>query len=166
MLRTAALRSLAQMAARPVARHAAVALRRRAAVASAAVPRVQIAPRAAAWTAVRCYASGGGLKKEEVEGRIMALLQGFDKVRSNPNNLGTDVSLYLLPRFRSLLGREVAEAGIEFGHCRDPRGLVGGTNEEGQITNFFSLAKQVNDPSNVRGYFALLTVSKEGKRLV
>lgn len=81
MFRTAALRSVAQMAARPVARYAAVALRRRAAVAAAAVPRVQIASRAAAWTAVRCYASGGGLKKEEVEGRIMALLQGFDKVR-------------------------------------------------------------------------------------
>ncbi|TPX12555.1 uncharacterized protein E0L32_000732 [Thyridium curvatum] len=86
MFRTAALRSVAQMAARPVARHAAVALRRRAAVAAAAAPRVQIAPRAAAWTAVRCYASGGGLKKEEVEGRIMALLQGFDKV-NDPSNI-------------------------------------------------------------------------------
>jgi len=35
---------------------------------------------------VRCYASAGALKKEEVEGRIIALLQGFDKV-NDPSNV-------------------------------------------------------------------------------
>lgn len=39
-----------------------------------AVPRVQ------AVKAVRMYSAGGGLNKEEVEGRIISLLSGFDKV--------------------------------------------------------------------------------------
>lgn len=32
---------------------------------------------------MRMYSAGGGLHKEEVEGRIMSLLQGFDKVGLN-----------------------------------------------------------------------------------
>lgn len=34
---------------------------------------------------VRMYSAGGGLNKEEVEGRIMSLLQGFDKVNDAAN---------------------------------------------------------------------------------
>lgn len=38
------------------------------------------APRLAAFKSVRMYSAASGLKKEEVEGRIMGILQGFDKV--------------------------------------------------------------------------------------
>lgn len=80
MFRTAVLRSVAARAA-----FAAPALRRTALVAA---PRV-VAPmalRAAQFVPVRMYSAGGGLKKEEVEGRIMSLLQGFDKVRTTPRH--------------------------------------------------------------------------------
>ncbi|KAJ9145380.1 hypothetical protein NKR23_g5264 [Pleurostoma richardsiae] len=49
-------------------------------------PRAITVPRVAAWNSIRCYASGSGLKKEEVEGRIMSLLAGFDKV-NDPSNI-------------------------------------------------------------------------------
>lgn len=44
---------------------------------------VSVAPvsRVAGPIAVRCYAAGSGLSKEDVEGRITSLLAGFDKVR-------------------------------------------------------------------------------------
>ncbi|KAF4120907.1 NADH dehydrogenase (ubiquinone) 1 alpha/beta subcomplex 1, acyl-carrier protein [Geosmithia morbida] len=53
----------------------------------AAVPRasVAMAPRAPAIQSVRMYSAGGALNKEEVEGRIMSLLQGFDKVNDASN---------------------------------------------------------------------------------
>jgi NADH dehydrogenase (ubiquinone) 1 alpha/beta subcomplex 1 len=41
----------------------------------------QIATPATSLSAVRCYASGSGLGKEEVTGRIVDLLKNFDKVR-------------------------------------------------------------------------------------
>lgn len=69
MFRTALLRT-ARVAARPLAAaplSARIALPR-----AAAVPKM---------LGVRMYSAAGGLKKEEVEGRIMSLLQGFDKVR-------------------------------------------------------------------------------------
>jgi hypothetical protein len=44
-------------------------------VATAAVPKIQ------SFQAVRFYSAGGALNREEVEGRIMSLLKGFDKVR-------------------------------------------------------------------------------------
>ncbi|KID97325.1 Acyl carrier protein-like protein, partial [Metarhizium majus ARSEF 297] len=73
MFRTALLRT-ARVAARPLA---------------AAPPSARIAlPRAAAvpkMLGVRMYSAAGGLKKEEVEGRIMSLLQGFDKVNDTAN---------------------------------------------------------------------------------
>ena len=71
MFRSAVLRSL-RVAARPatIRSFAPVAPR----VASAAVPKIQ------SFQAVRFYSAGGALNKEEVEGRIMSLLQGFDKV--------------------------------------------------------------------------------------
>ncbi len=88
MLRTAIVRSAGAAAA--VRRTAAVCTRR---LASSSSPRaVGVATGAAAFrslragaggVAVRYYSAGGdGLKKEEVEGRIMALLQNFDKVGS------------------------------------------------------------------------------------
>ena len=44
------------------------------------------APRAVSLQAARWYSAGGGLKKEEVEGRIMGILSGFDKV-NDPSNV-------------------------------------------------------------------------------
>ncbi|KAM4055810.1 phosphopantetheine attachment site domain-containing protein [Hirsutella rhossiliensis] len=62
MFRTAILRAVAAPAVRAVAR-----------------------PAAANLVAVRMYSAGGGLDKEAVEGRIMSLLQGFDKVNDVAN---------------------------------------------------------------------------------
>lgn len=47
-------------------------------VAVAAAPKIQNS-----FQAVRFYSAGGALNKEEVEGRIISLLQGFDKVSLN-----------------------------------------------------------------------------------
>jgi NADH dehydrogenase (ubiquinone) 1 alpha/beta subcomplex 1 len=43
-----------------------------------------VVPRVQNLLAVRTFASAGGLNKEEVEGRILSLLQGFDKVSDHP----------------------------------------------------------------------------------
>lgn len=48
---------------------------------SRAVFSVAPVSRVAGPVAVRCYAAGSGLSKEDVEGRITSLLAGFDKVR-------------------------------------------------------------------------------------
>lgn len=75
MFRTALLRTApraATMVARP--RTLMIAARPAAASARVAVPRVS------AFQAVRMYSAGGSLNKEEVEGRIISLLSGFDKV--------------------------------------------------------------------------------------
>ncbi|KAH0530242.1 hypothetical protein TsFJ059_004892 [Trichoderma semiorbis] len=81
MFRTAVLRTSAS-AVRAVARP--VAIRRTAALAAA--PRAVAAPfRVQSLMGVRMYSAGGGLHKEEVEGRIMSLLQGFDKVNDATN---------------------------------------------------------------------------------
>ncbi|KAG9249600.1 acyl carrier protein-like protein [Emericellopsis atlantica] len=72
MFRTALLRT-ARMAARPST------------LAVAARPvRVNVV-RAVPFQAVRMYSAGGALEKEAVEGRIMSLLQGFDKVNDTKN---------------------------------------------------------------------------------
>ncbi|KAI4858660.1 acyl carrier protein [Hypoxylon rubiginosum] len=79
MFRTALLRtavSASRAAARPVARRAFMPVR------AAVAP----APRLAAFKSVRMYSAASGLKKEEVEGRIMGILQGFDKV-NDPSNI-------------------------------------------------------------------------------
>ncbi|KAI2622716.1 acyl carrier protein [Hypomontagnella submonticulosa] len=79
MFRTALIRSAvaaSRAVARPVARRAVVPAR------AVAAP----APRLAAFQTVRMYSAGGGLKKEEVEGRIMGILHGFDKV-NDPTNI-------------------------------------------------------------------------------
>lgn len=85
MFRTAAvLRSAASAAAR----RSVVATTTSRSFSSSVVSRPVLASKAAVpvsrvagWTAVRCYAAGSGLSKEDVEGRITSLLAGFDKVR-------------------------------------------------------------------------------------
>lgn len=81
MFRTAVLRSAASVAARRSATRSFSSVVSRPAL----VSKSAVAPfvsRVASWNAVRGYASGSGLSKEDVEGRIMSLLAGFDKVRS------------------------------------------------------------------------------------
>ncbi|KAI1742808.1 acyl carrier protein-like protein [Xylaria scruposa] len=81
MFRTAVLRSAisaSRAVARPVATRAAFAFPRAAAVAPAS--RIVAVP------AVRMYSAASGLKREEVEGRIMGILNGFDKV-NDPSNI-------------------------------------------------------------------------------
>ncbi|KAI0098464.1 acyl carrier protein [Daldinia grandis] len=75
LIRTAATASRAAVA-RPIARRAVVPAR------AVFAP----APRLAAFQTVRMYSAGSGLKKEEVEGRILNILQNFDKV-NDPSNL-------------------------------------------------------------------------------
>ncbi|KAI1478492.1 acyl carrier protein [Daldinia eschscholtzii] len=75
LIRTAATASRA-IVARPVARRVAIPAR------AVFAP----APRLATFQAVRMYSAGSGLKKEEVEGRIISILQNFDKV-NDPSNI-------------------------------------------------------------------------------
>ncbi|KAL7803657.1 acyl carrier protein [Trichoderma aethiopicum] len=81
MFRTAVLRTSAS-AVRAVARPVAI---RRTAAAAFAAPRAAAPLRVQSVMGVRMYSAGGGLNKEEVEGRIMSLLQGFDKVNDAAN---------------------------------------------------------------------------------
>lgn len=77
MFRTAMLRSAAS-AVRAAARPAAAV--QRTSLLAAVAPRVVVVPRVQSLGAVRMYSAAGSLGKEQVEGRIMSLLQGFDKV--------------------------------------------------------------------------------------
>ncbi|KAK1963486.1 acyl carrier protein [Colletotrichum sublineola] len=81
MFRTAVLRSAAAAtrAIRPVVQQSAPLARR-----SLVVPRsaFRAAPKV---ISARMYSAAAGLNKQEVEGRIMALLQGFDKVNDPAN---------------------------------------------------------------------------------
>ncbi|KAI1188599.1 acyl carrier protein-like protein [Nemania serpens] len=82
MFRTAILRSglaASRVVARPVATRSAFAIPR-------AATSVTPASRIAAVSAVRMYSAAGGLKKEEVESRIIGILNGFDKV-NDPKNI-------------------------------------------------------------------------------
>lgn len=77
MFRTAFLRSAARAASRPAVR-------------SFVAPRVRarttpMLPKLPKVLGARMYSAASGLKKEEVEGRIMSLLQGFDKVNDVAN---------------------------------------------------------------------------------
>ena len=84
MLRAALFRSAGAAAARssqPVLSHASVAARRISALTSSSRVAPSLALRAVGFAPVRCYASGPTLNKPEVEGRILSLLKGFDKVR-------------------------------------------------------------------------------------
>lgn len=81
MFRSAVVKSAATVAAR---RSATVALSATRSFVSASIPAaLRVHKPAAAWKigGIRGYASGGGLSKEDVEGRITSLLAGFDKVR-------------------------------------------------------------------------------------
>jgi NADH dehydrogenase (ubiquinone) 1 alpha/beta subcomplex 1 len=88
MLRNALFRSApraAIAAARPV-------VCRRTLVTAAAKPTVAaMVPRLHSLrvTGVRMYSAGGALNKEEVEGRIISLLEGFDKVNDASNIKGS-----------------------------------------------------------------------------
>ncbi|KAI1819210.1 acyl carrier protein-like protein [Xylaria intraflava] len=81
MFRTVILRSAvaaSRMAARPIAARSAFTVVR----AAAPVSRIVTAP------AVRMYSAASGLKKEEIEDRIMGILKGFDKV-NDPVNINS-----------------------------------------------------------------------------
>ncbi|ROW02424.1 hypothetical protein VMCG_06033 [Cytospora schulzeri] len=92
MFRTAVLRSAASVAARRSATRSFSSVVSRPAL----VKKSAVAPfvsRVASWNAVRGYASGSGLSKEDAEGRIMSLLTGFDKIKPTAhfaNDLGLD----------------------------------------------------------------------------
>ncbi|KAH7129415.1 acyl carrier protein-like protein [Dactylonectria estremocensis] len=82
MFRSAVLRSAsaARAAIRPAAQRTAFAV---------AAPRVSVLPKIQSLQAVRMYSAGGALSKDEVEGRIVSLLQGFDKVNDISNIKGS-----------------------------------------------------------------------------
>ncbi|KZZ93713.1 Acyl carrier protein-like protein [Moelleriella libera RCEF 2490] len=82
MFRTALLRSALRTAARPASAAASARPALFAGRAAPILPALHHQPHAAAGrlTAIRMYSAGGSLNKQEVEGRIMSLLQGFDKV--------------------------------------------------------------------------------------
>ena len=81
MFRNTLVRS-AIVASRITARPAARAvISRNAAAAAVARPAMRIS----SLLTVRSYSAAAGLKKEEVEGRIMGILQGFDKVNDASN---------------------------------------------------------------------------------
>jgi hypothetical protein len=83
MFRTAVLRSAlaARTALRPATSTIKTSLAARSRTALAPFGAAVAAPRAPGFSAVRFYSAGGdGLVQAEVEGRIMSLLQGFDKV--------------------------------------------------------------------------------------
>ncbi|KAF9874343.1 acyl carrier protein [Colletotrichum karsti] len=82
MFRTAVLRSAAAAtrAIRPAVQSAPLAR------SSLVAPRAVFARAAPKAVAVRFYSAATGLNKDEVEGRIFALLQGFDKV-NDPSNI-------------------------------------------------------------------------------
>ncbi|KAI0118033.1 acyl carrier protein [Hypoxylon sp. NC0597] len=74
LIRTAITASRA--AARPIVRRAVLPAR------AVFAPT----PKLATFQTVRMYSAASGLKREEVEGRIMGILQGFDKV-NDPSNI-------------------------------------------------------------------------------
>ncbi|KAK5993071.1 Acyl carrier protein [Cladobotryum mycophilum] len=79
MFRTTALRSAVRAAAvvRPAVQRSMLVAAPRAAA--------PLAPRVQSLVGVRFYGASAGLQKEEVEGRIINLLQGFDKVNDVAN---------------------------------------------------------------------------------
>ncbi|EPE26958.1 ACP-like protein [Glarea lozoyensis ATCC 20868] len=75
MFRTALLKSARSATCQAVRWSAPIA---RPAVSGAFVTKSQFAP--TAFQGLRCYSAAAGLKKQEVEGRIVDLLKNFDKV--------------------------------------------------------------------------------------
>jgi hypothetical protein len=78
LFRTAASAGRRAAAVRPFSRSAIASSSRPATRPTLRQPRFGFAAQA-----VRLYSAGGALKKEDVEGRIMELLKGFDKVRTS-----------------------------------------------------------------------------------
>ncbi|CAK7206295.1 mitochondrial acyl carrier protein [Sporothrix eucalyptigena] len=82
-------RSSVARAAATVAPRAAIAVGRavqRSAFAAPSVTRLAVTPlKAVSVAPIRFYSAAAGLNKEEVEGRIISLLQGFDKVNDASN---------------------------------------------------------------------------------
>lgn len=119
MFRSAILRSSAS-AVRAAVRPATSNVVRRTTLLAA--PRVAV-PRVQSLVAVRMYSAGAGLKKEEVEGRIMSLLQGFDKVGglffSICHTLATQRCIYCWNRYMQGMQHQLhlnalaAERGVE-----------------------------------------------------
>jgi hypothetical protein len=79
MLRQVFLRTAASVGRR-VAVQSAPRIAAPALTSRLSTPALLRQPRVASVAAVRCYSAAAGLKKDEVEGRIMELLKGFDKV--------------------------------------------------------------------------------------
>jgi hypothetical protein len=126
MLRNALFRSApraAIAAARPV-------VCRRTLVTAAAKPTVAaMVPRLHSLrvAGVRMYSAGGALNKEEVEGRIISLLEGFDKVSSLP------AVMFSLP----------IRAGSEWSEMRDAIGdEAASTGDRGAEANWFRTRSQ------------------------
>ncbi|CAK7266790.1 mitochondrial acyl carrier protein [Sporothrix epigloea] len=86
MLRSSFVRATATVAPRAAAAAGRVAFRRSALV--SAQPALRLATplkKASSVAPVRFYSAAAGLNKEEVESRIISLLQGFDKVNDASN---------------------------------------------------------------------------------
>ncbi|KAK1753763.1 acyl carrier protein-like protein [Echria macrotheca] len=90
MFRTAILRSASAVRSAAASALPAAHAARRIAVAaprvSSSFGQTSVVGKVAAWQAVRCYSSAGGLERKEVYDRIKQLLSGFDKV-NDPNNI-------------------------------------------------------------------------------
>lgn len=85
MFRTSLLRTASTVAARrAVVPAARTFVSRPAAAAALRVNAKTVAPVAWKVGSVRAYSAAGGLSKEDVEGRIVGLLAGFDKVSFPP----------------------------------------------------------------------------------
>ncbi|KAL7796705.1 acyl carrier protein [Trichoderma ceciliae] len=82
MFRTSILRTSASAVRAAIARPAVV---RRTALMAAPRAAVAAPVRIQSLMGLRMYSAGGSLNKEEVEGRILSLLQGFDKVNDAAN---------------------------------------------------------------------------------
>ncbi|EDN97374.1 hypothetical protein SS1G_11899 [Sclerotinia sclerotiorum 1980 UF-70] len=80
MFRTALLRTARSAASKAVHRPTAIV---RPIAPSSFITKSQFAP--SAFQAARCYSAAAGLEKKEVEGRILSLLNNFDKVSFRPN---------------------------------------------------------------------------------
>lgn len=80
MFRTSLLRTASTVAARRAVVPAARTFVSRPAAAALRVNAKTVAPVAWKVGSVRAYSAAGGLSKEDVEGRIVGLLAGFDKV--------------------------------------------------------------------------------------
>lgn len=82
MFRTSLLRTASTVAARRAVVAAAPAAARTFVSRPAAAAALRVNSKAVAWKvgSVRAYSAAGGLSKDDVEGRIVGLLAGFDKV--------------------------------------------------------------------------------------